>query len=419
MAADPRHVIGAVLTFTMFAMLGNMIKKDHFDLVEARLPEPTLNEFEGIKVTEKAVVSLPMTSEGPWLKDSPHLKPCWTKPPLKESDQTKGFISFSLTNGPEYHASQIADAVVVARYLGATLVLPDIRGSKPGEVRKFQDIYDIEKLLKSLDGVVKVRRDPPVEISSRKLAVVRVPNRVTEEHIFRKIEPIFMRKGNLRLATYFPSINMRKPEEKTDYDLVTCVAMYGTLGLQPEMNEVVDLMVERLRTLSRKSGGQFIAVDLRLELLEKKGCRKSDSTGRKSCYNPHEIGLFLQKMGFNKDTAIYLTHSKWHSSLDALKNLFPKTYTKEDIIPAEKKSKFFNSGSTELEKALDFYVCSQSDVFVPAISGMFYANVAGKRIASGKTQILVPDQTSSSASMTDFISPYVTKKDHFAYSCFC
>lgn len=30
---------------------------------------------------------------------------------------------------------QIADAVVVARYLGATLVLPDIRGSKPGDKR--------------------------------------------------------------------------------------------------------------------------------------------------------------------------------------------------------------------------------------------------------------------------------------------
>jgi hypothetical protein len=30
---------------------------------------------------------------------------------------------------------QIADAVVVARYIGATLVLPDIRGNKPGDER--------------------------------------------------------------------------------------------------------------------------------------------------------------------------------------------------------------------------------------------------------------------------------------------
>lgn len=31
MAVDPRQVLAAFLTVTMFVMLGNMIKKDHFD----------------------------------------------------------------------------------------------------------------------------------------------------------------------------------------------------------------------------------------------------------------------------------------------------------------------------------------------------------------------------------------------------
>ena len=30
---------------------------------------------------------------------------------------------------------QVADAVVIAKYLGATLVTPDIRGSNPGDER--------------------------------------------------------------------------------------------------------------------------------------------------------------------------------------------------------------------------------------------------------------------------------------------
>lgn len=89
-------------------------------------------------------------------------------------------------------------------------------------------------------------------------------------------------------------------------------------------------------------------------------------------------------------------------------------------MPADKKDKFLESKDSEYEKVIDFYICSQSDVFVPAISGLFYANVAGKRIASGKTQILVPaDISGSSAPATDFISPYVLKKNHFAHSCFC
>ncbi|KAK1578910.1 hypothetical protein Q3G72_034068 [Acer saccharum] len=373
------------------------------------------------KVAEQGLFTLTKRSgKGPWLEDGSELKPCWSKTNFDKIDESKGFITFSLTNGPEYHVSQIADAVVVTRQLQGTLVLPDIRGSKPGDEKKFEDIYDVDKFIKSLDGVVKLVRGLPDEISIRSLAVVKVPNRVTEDHIVETIRPIFQAKGNIRLATYFPSVNMRKSAQKSNLDLVACLGMFGTLELQPDVNEVVDSMAERLRTLSRKSDGQFIAVDLRVDLLEHKGCHESGSSGRKSCYSAQEIAVFLRKLGFDKDTTIYLTQSRWDSSLGVLKDIFPKTYTKETIMPADKKAKFLESENSEFEKVIDFYLCSQSDVFVPAISGLFYANVAGKRIASGKNQILVPaDVSSSSASAADFISPYVLKKNHLAHTCFC
>lgn len=89
-------------------------------------------------------------------------------------------------------------------------------------------------------------------------------------------------------------------------------------------------------------------------------------------------------------------------------------------MPMEKKDKFLDSETSEFEKVIDYYISSESDVFVPAISGLFYANVAGRRIASGLTQILVPaDIPTSSAPSEDFLSHYVSKKNHFAYSCFC
>jgi hypothetical protein len=89
-------------------------------------------------------------------------------------------------------------------------------------------------------------------------------------------------------------------------------------------------------------------------------------------------------------------------------------------MPADKKAKFLESEDSEFEKVIDFYMCSQSDVFVPAISGLFYANIAGKRIASGKTQILVPsDIPGSSAAVTSHFSPYISKKNHMAHSCYC
>ncbi|XP_065852426.1 protein MANNAN SYNTHESIS-RELATED 2-like [Euphorbia lathyris] len=421
MGVDLRQVVAGILTLTMFLMLGNMIKREHFDSTEEKFPGGGTDvEFDSgeMKLSEQGLASF--AKDGPWMEDGQELKPCWTKSSFDKVDQSKGFVTFSLTNGPEYHISQIADAVVVARYVGATIVLPDIRGNKPGDERKFEEIYDVEKFVQSLKGVVKVVKDLPVDISIRDFAVVRVPNRVTEDHIAELVEPIYRSKGNIRLATYFSSVNMRKTAQKSNSDSFACLAMFGSLELQPEVNEVVDSMIERLRTLSRKSDGRFVAVDLRIDILGKKSCHGTGAGGAKNCYNAQEIALFLRKIGFNKDTTIYLTQSRWDNSLDVLKDIFPKTYTKESVMPEDRKRKFLESEDSEFEKVIDFYMCSRSDVFVPAISGLFYANVAGKRIASGKTQILVPaDIPGSSASITNHFSPYISKKNHLAYSCFC
>ncbi|KAK7372155.1 hypothetical protein VNO80_05525 [Phaseolus coccineus] len=416
MGVDLRQVVAGVLTVTMFVMLIHMIKRDHFDAVDDKLPGTEDISFESTNFETTHV----RKNIGIWKGDVDELKPCWVKPSEDSNvEQTEGFVTFSLTNGPEYHISQIADAVLVARSLGATLVIPDIRGSQPGDKRNFEDIYDVDVFMKSMEAVVRVVKDLPSHISTHKIAAVKVPNRVTEDYIAKHVEPIYRSKGSVRLATYFPSINMRKAGKKSDADSVACLAMYGSLELQQETNDLVDSMVERLKTLSRKSDGQFVAVDLRVEMLDKKGCQGSDGD-EKSCFNAQEVAVFLRKIGFNKDTTIYVTQSRWDESLDSLKDLFPKTYTKESIIPADKKKKFLDSKDSELEKVIDFYISSESDVFVPAISGLFYANVAGKRIGSGKSQILVPANIpDSSASASRFLSHYVSKKNHFAYSCYC
>lgn len=410
MAVDPRQVLGAALTLSMFAMLGNMIKKDHFDTIQYR-----------IKIEAQELVVLPKASQGPWKESSAELKPCWTKPGVKEAAQAEGFVTFSLTTGPEYHISQVADALVITRYLGATLVLPDIRGSDLGQKWNFEDMYDVDKFMKSLDGVIKIVKELPAELAAEKPAVVKVPNRLSEEFIVKNIEPIFRTKSYLRLASFFPSINMRlMQKQSSDADSTACLAMFGSLELKPDIRAVATMMVERLRTLSHKSEGHFIAVDLRVDVLEKRRCKESGSKGMKSCYSAQEIAEFLRKIGFDGDTVIYLTQSWWHESLNTLKEFFPKIYTKDDIIPADMKGNFLKSGSAELRRALDFHICTHSDVFVPAISGLFYGNVAGKRIASGRTQILVPAQIpGSAASASDFISPYVSRKNHLAYSCYC
>ncbi|KAG0473945.1 hypothetical protein HPP92_015802 [Vanilla planifolia] len=413
MAADLRHILAAFLTIAMFAMLGNMIKRDHFDAFQVSVQVQSNTHV--MKYKRKGSIAL--LSKGPWQKDSMPLKECWIKPiPIvEEAKQSNGFIVFSLTNGPEYHMSQVMDAVVIARFLGATLIVPDIRGSEPGQKKKLQDMYDEEKFMRSLHGVIKIAKELPHEMTSKSPVVVSVPNQASEDYIERNIEPIFQTTGYLRLATDFSSIHM-KPREKqnSDFDSTSCLAMFGSLELKQEIQEVVKTMIERLRTLDQTSNGRFLAVDLRVDILEKKICKRSESIRRKTCYSAQEVADFLKKMGFAGNTTIYLTQTWWHESLKFFKEMFPNTYTKDDLIPTEKKGHFFGPENVMLERALDFSICSQGDAFVPAITGLFYGDVIGKRIVLGRTQTLVPSSPSP-----DHLSTYVVKKSHLAYSCYC
>ncbi|KAL0333587.1 UNVERIFIED_CONTAM: protein MANNAN SYNTHESIS-RELATED 1 [Sesamum angustifolium] len=429
MAVDLRQVMAAVLTFSMFIMLGNMIKRDHIDPLLEPLPVSPDVQYHALKVSKPGMVKLTETRNGPWMENNDSMNPCWTTPLTKGKVQSNGYIFFSLTHGPEYHASQLANAVAVAKRLGAKLALPDIRGSKLGEKRRFGEIYDVDNFIRSLNGVVQVEKNPPAEISNGRLPIVRVPNRVSEDFIASKVEPVFKSRRNLKIVTYFNPSAVTKGNVDKSSNAYQCLAMFESLRLQTDLQELADSMVGTLRSMSQSSRGRFIAVDLRVEMLGKKSCRETDEMS-KQCQNAEEIGLFLKKIGFQTDTTIYLTQTGWHSSLNALRDVFPtlllrllthaimKLCHQEAIIPADEKAKFMDSESHEYEKFIDFYMCTVGDVFVPAFRSRFYASIVGKRIADGNIQILLPAMNTTT-SAADYISPYIAKKSHFAYSCFC
>ncbi|PIN13480.1 hypothetical protein CDL12_13897 [Handroanthus impetiginosus] len=436
MAVDLRQVMAAFLTFSMFIMLGNMIKRDHIDPLLEPLPASPNAQFSALKVSKLGTVKLTEISNGPWKEYSEPPKPCWKNPSVKGKGQSKGYIFFSLTNGPEFHALQIANAVVAAKHLGATLAIPDIRGPKLGQKRHFGEIYDVNKFGTSLSGIVQVDKNPPAGLSGGKLPIVRVPNGVSKDFITSKMEPIFQSKRNLKIVTSFNSSAMAKLDKLSN--AYQCMAMFESLKLQPDLQELVDSMARTLRSMSQKTRGHFVAVDLRVDMLERKSCKEMDGSSKK-CYDAEEMTNFLKKIGFPSETAIYLTQTgslsaNLHNSLQkglADKNLMnprniiskPSTCNVicnhfDAIIPADEKAKFLGSERSEYEKFIDFYICTQGDVFVPAFPSRFYASVVGKRVAYGNTQILVPAKNDS-ASATDYISPYIAKKSHFAYSCFC
>ncbi|EYU18195.1 hypothetical protein ABFS82_10G068300 [Erythranthe guttata] len=421
MAVDLRQVMAAFLTFSMFAMLGNMIKRDHIDPLWEPEPETTMVQYGMLKNSKPGMHKLSEANYGPWKEHDEIVKPCSKKPLFKGKEQSNGYIFFSLTHGPEYHASQVANAVAVARYLGATLVLPDVRGAKLGDKRNFKELYDVEKFTKTLTGVVRVEKTPPKEISKERLPIIKVPYMVSEEYVASNIKPIFKNETrNLKIVTYFN--NNSSPYDKiinreSDYQ---CLAMYESLKPQKELQELIDSMVGTLRSMSKKTNGRFVSVDLRAEMFTETSCKLLGSSGghnKRWCYNGERIGEFLKKIGFHEDTTVYLTQTGWDTSLNALRDVFPNTFTKDAIMPADEKAKFTDA---ESRKTIDFYVCAQGDVFVPAYPSRFYEAVVGERIGLGKTQIFIPaEKDSNSDSATDYVSPYVANRSHFAHSCFC
>ncbi|KAL9996898.1 putative O-fucosyltransferase, plant [Helianthus debilis subsp. tardiflorus] len=156
MAIDPRQIVAGVLTLTMFLMLADMIKREHIDApISHNVNHAGFSQsFDDNTDSEK---NFAVSNDGTWKEGGAVLRPCWSKSILEEPEESKGFVTFSLTNGPEYHVSQITDAVVVARYLKATLVIPDIRGSQPGDWRLVTHLVPNLDHLKPLDYVARIR----------------------------------------------------------------------------------------------------------------------------------------------------------------------------------------------------------------------------------------------------------------------
>lgn len=349
----------------------------------------------------------------PWKNSVETVKPCWNKSTQGHWNQPKGYIIFSLTGGAHLHFSQVASAVLVAKQVKATLVLPGTSGNKAGEKRDFGDVYDVHKFISKLNGTVNIAYHQRPELSDKKLPIARIPSVISEAYVTANLEPLFKRKGNLKIETYFPTPNMTKVEGMKYMNSVSCMVVFEALQLEVGLQELIDSVLEKLKTLNRESHGRFIAVDWRADMLGTESCQGTTANGKKSCFSAQEIGQFLNKIGFEKNTTIYLTQDGWHNSLDALTNTFPNTYTKESLIPLGKAAKF-----SDFTDVIDFYVCSRSDVFVPAFSRLFYASVVGQRIALGKTQIYDPVQATSS-DVDDYIPFYISRKNHWAYSCFC
>jgi hypothetical protein len=95
---------------------------------------------------------------------------------------------------------------------------------------------------------------------------------------------------------------------------------------------------------------------------------------------PKEVGLMLRALGYGEDSYLYVASGEVYNgdvSLAPLKALFPNFLTKDTLATKEELEPFMEFSSRMA--ALDYIVCSKSNVFVTNNNGNMARILAGER----------------------------------------
>ncbi|KAM6588956.1 hypothetical protein CsatA_011561 [Cannabis sativa] len=348
---------------------------------------------------------------------------------------SNGYLLIATSGGLNQQRTGITDAVVVARILNATLVVPELdHHSFWKDDSDFVDIFDVNWFISSLaKDVTIVKRVPEKVMRSMEKPpyTMRVPRKSAPDYYLDQVLPILLRRRFFEKLQLTPGglqvVQLTKFDYRLSNDLeeelqkLRCRVNYHALRFTKPIQELGHKLVKRMR----KMAGRFIAVHLRFEpdMLAFSGCyygggdkeryelgeiRKRWETlpelspdgerKRGKCpLTPHEVGLMLRALGYTNDTFLYVASGEIYGgeeTLRPLRELFPNFYTKEMLGNEELKP--FLPFSSRLA-AIDYIVSDESDVFVANNNGNMAKILAGRRRYMGHKRTIRPNAKKLSA----------------------
>lgn len=345
--------------------------------------------------------------------------------PAIREQSSNGYLLIATSGGLNQQRTGITDAVVVARILNATLVVPELdHHSYWKDDSDFINIFDVHWFISSLaKDVTIVKRVPDKVMRSMEKPpyTMRVPRKSAPEYYLDQVLPILLRRRVVQLTKFDYRLANNLDEE---LQKLRCRVNYHALRFRKPIQQ----LGQRLVLTMRKMAKRFIAVHLRFEpdMLAFSGCyfgggekerfelgeiRKRWATlpdlspegerKRGKCpLTPHEVGLMLRALGFANDTYLYVASGEIYGgeeTLRPLKELFPNFYTKE--VLANEELKPFLPFSSRLA-AVDYIVCDESDVFVTNNNGNMAKILAGRRRYMGHKRTIRPNAKKLSALFT-------------------
>ncbi|KAG8369644.1 hypothetical protein BUALT_Bualt14G0035100 [Buddleja alternifolia] len=341
----------------------------------------------------------------------------WPPPPT----ETNGYLRVRCNGGLNQQRSAICNAVLAARIMNATLVLPELdANSFWHDDSGFHGVYDVEHFIKSLRYDVKIVESiPEIRINGKTKKIKAFQIRPPRDAPISWYTEEALKKMKEHGAIYLTPFSHRLAEEidNPEYQRLRCRVNYHALKFKPHIMELSNLIVNKLR-----SQGHFMAIHLRFEMdmLAFAGCfdiftpdqqgvlkryREKNFAPKKLVYSerraigkcpltPEEVGLILRAMGFDNSTRIYLAAGQLFGGerfMKPFRSLFPRLENHDTVDPTGELAK---STSGLVGSAVDYMVCLLSDIFMPTYDGPsnFANNLLGHRLYYGFRTNIQPDR---------------------------
>uniref|UniRef100_A0A6M2F2E9 O-fucosyltransferase family protein n=1 Tax=Populus davidiana TaxID=266767 RepID=A0A6M2F2E9_9ROSI len=347
--------------------------------------------------------------------------------------ESNGYIYVEANGGLNQQRTSICNAVAVAGFLNATLLIPNFHyHSIWRDPSKFEDIYDEDYFISTLENVVRVVDKIPGYLMER------YDNNMTNVQNFRVkawapvqyyrdvVLPKLLEERVIRISPFANRLSFDVPPA---VQRLRCLANYEALRFSNPILTMGETLVARMKERSASHGGKYVSIHLRFEEdmvafsccvfdggeQEAKDMKEARERGWKGKFTkpgrtirpgairlngkcpltPLEVGLMLRGMGFDKNTHIYLASGKIYNSekyMAPLLEMFPNLLTKDMLALDEELDPFKNYSSRMA--AIDYTVCLHSEVFVTTQGGNFPHFLMGHRrfLYGGHSKTIRPDK---------------------------
>ncbi|KAI3994609.1 hypothetical protein MKX01_007901 [Papaver californicum] len=276
--------------------------------------------------------------------------------------------------------NQIVDAIVIARILGAALVVPILQVNVIwGDESEFSDIFDLEHFKKVVaDDVRIVSSLPSKHLMSRPVEEKRTPLHVSPQWIrARSLSEYLHRDGVLLLHGLDSRLSKNLPSNLQN---LRCKVAFHALRFSPPVLELGNKLAERMRSKGCCLPGlshEYAEIvhnerKLRPELLTaRSNMTYHDRKLAGLCpLNALEVTRLLKAMRDPRNSMIYWEGGQPFGGKESLLPLtkeFSHFYNKDDLALLGKLDPFTNKAS--FLAALDYIVSEDSDVFMPSHGG--------------------------------------------------